>query len=406
MNILFLTITDMPNYDPHDIYADILHALKNEGHEVYAVSTNQRRLGKQTQLSNEYGIHTLRVKTGNITQCGLLEKGISILMIKYQFLKAIEKYFSETKFDMILYPTPPITVAGVVQKIKKRDQAKSYLMLKDIFPQNAVDLDMLSVSGVKGILYRYFKAEEKKLYKVSDRIGCMSPANVEYLLKCNPEINREKVEVFPNCLDPIDLRIEKEERVRIRMKYKLPQDKKVFVYGGNLGKPQGVPFIIECLRTAARNKDAFFLIVGDGTEYTKLEQFVRDNTCDNVELLKRIPKEDYDVLVSACDVGMIFLDYRFTIPNFPSRLLSYLQAGIPVLCSTDQNTDVGRIAESNGFGWSCKSNNTQRFAELIDQICREDTVAMGNVGMKYMNEHYDISVGLNRLNQFIKESNE
>ena len=45
------------------------------------------------------------------------------------------------------------------------------------------------------------------------------------------------------------------------------RDKKVFVYGGNLGKPQGIPFVIQCLSSQAENKDVYFIIVGDGTEY-------------------------------------------------------------------------------------------------------------------------------------------
>jgi len=126
VNVLFLTISGMANYNPHDIYADILHALKKEGHEIYAVSTNQRRLGKKTELTEEYGIHVLRVQTGNITQCGVIEKGISTLLIKHQYIKAIKRFFLGVRFDLILYPTPPITVESVVNRIKKRDQAKSY----------------------------------------------------------------------------------------------------------------------------------------------------------------------------------------------------------------------------------------------------------------------------------------
>ena len=90
--------------------------------------------------------------------------------------------------------------------------------------------------------------------------------------------------------------------------------------------------------------DVFFLIVGDGTEFAKIEAYVNEDKPSNVKLMKRLPKEDYDKMVGACDVGMIFLDHRFTIPNFPSRLLSYMQAKIPVLACTDVNTDIGKIA--------------------------------------------------------------
>ena len=402
MNVLFLTISGMPNYNRHDIYADILHCFVDNGHNVYSISTNQRRNGKPTTMTLEDGINALRVKTGNITNCGTVEKGISTLLVKKQYISAIKRYLSDVQFDLVLYATPPITLADVVQFVKRRDGAKSYLMLKDIFPENAVDLGMMKKSGSKAFLYRYFRNEEKKLYSVSDRIGCMSPANVEYLLRENPDIEPSKVEVFPNCLDPLDLRVSKDERNSIRAKYSIPQEKTVFVYGGNLGKPQGIPFIIESLRTASKVTDSVFLIVGGGTEYGKLEAFVEKEKPQNVILMNRIPKEDYDCLVSACDVGLIFLDHRFKIPNFPSRLLSYLQAALPVLCATDPNTDVGRIAQDNGFGWWCESNDVNAFVELVRKCEIADLGKMGLVGMAYMKQNYHIQVGFQLISNFMK----
>ena len=114
---------------------------------------------------------------------------------------------------------------------------------------------------------------------------------------------------------------------------------------------------IYCLKKCIGNQQAFFLIVGDGTEYYHLENFLYTENPRNVKLMKRLPKEDYDQMIAACDVGLIFLDHRFTIPNFPSRVLSYMQAGIPVLACTDRNTDIGEIVVSNGFGWWCESKN-------------------------------------------------
>lgn len=403
MNVLFLTISGMPNYNRHDIYADILHSLADHGHAVYSISTNQRRNGKPTTLTVEDGIHALRVRTGNITNCGTVEKGISTVLVKHQYIAAIKRYFSDIKFDLVLYATPPITLDDVVKYVKKRDGAKSYLMLKDIFPQNAVDLGMMSKTGVKGLLYSYFRNEEKKLYKVSDRIGCMSPANVAYLLRENPTIDPNKVEVFPNCLDPLDLRVDKQVRTAIREKYQIPQDKTVFVYGGNLGRPQGIPFIIDSVREAAAETDAFFLIVGGGTEYGKLEAFVAQEKPRNVKLMNRIPKEDYDQLVAACDVGLIYLDHRFQIPNFPSRLLSYLQAGLPVLCATDPNTDIGRIAAENGFGWWCESNDVGSFVALVQNCLQSNLKGMGTTGYEYMTEHYSIKIGVLRLKALMEQ---
>jgi glycosyltransferase involved in cell wall biosynthesis len=333
----------------------------------------------------------LHVKTGNVTgRVGLFEKGVAQLFLENQFIEGIKKYFSDVKFDLIIYSTPPITFCNAIEYVMNRDGAKTYLLLKDIFPQNAVDLGMLSKSGINGLIYKYFRNKEKRLYAISDKIGCMSQANVDYVIKHNSEIDPSIVEICPNSVEPIDMSVNWETRSNIRRKYGIPLDKKVFVYGGNLGKPQGIDFLIQCLKSQKENGSAYFLIVGDGTEYSKLKEFVTEHIQNNVKLMKRLPKEDYVTMVAACDVGMIFLDHRFTIPNFPSRLLSYMQAKIPVIACTDSNTDIGKVIVEGEFGWWCESNSIENFDLLIEEVMSADLVSRGRRGFDFLMEHYTV----------------
>lgn len=101
---------------------------------------------------------------------------------------------------------------------------------------------MLRKTGLKGIIYKIFRIKEKKLYKISDYIGCMSPANVKYVLDHNDYVKKEKIEVCPNCVKLLNDTHTKEEHKSIREKYGLSLDKTIFVYVGNLGKPQGIDF--------------------------------------------------------------------------------------------------------------------------------------------------------------------
>ncbi len=378
--------------EDHTIYCDLLRYFRNKGHSIYTVSPYEKRTGRETTFEEKNGIHMLHVRTGNVTgQVGLVEKGLAQVSIEPIFIKAIKKYLSDVKFDLVLYSTPPITFCNAVEYIKKRDNAKTYLLLKDIFPQNAVDIGVLSKSGTKGLIYKFFRYKEKKLYAISDYIGCMSPANVEYVIKNNSEISKDKVEVCPNSIEVIDKSVDETIGNQIREKYGIPKDRKVLIYGGNLGKPQGIDFLIKCLNSQASNKDVFFLIVGDGSEYGKIEIFVHNEKPENVKLMKRLPKDDYDTLVAACDVGMIFLDHRFTIPNFPSRLLSYMQAKIPVLAVTDPNTDIGKIVETADFGLWCESNDTESFDRCIKEIFSlEDTKVKE---WAYLNSEYSVEKG-------------
>ena len=390
MNILFLTLGEVETISSPGIYTDLYRKFRDEGHGVYIVSANERRTGKNTEFYTEENANFLRVKIGNITKCGMLEKGISTLLVEYLFTNAIKKYLSNVKFDLVFYTTPPITFANVVKFIKNRDGAKSYLALKDIFPQNALDIGVLKTSGIKGFIYRYFRKKEKALYALSDTIGCMSPANCEYVLGNNPEVLNEKVELFPNTIEYRDVSVTAEEKCAIREKYGIPQDKKVFVYGGNLGRPQGIPFIIERLKSQAKNENVFFLIVGNGTEFSKLEEYYSIEKPVNVKIMQRLPREDYDAMISACDVGLIFLDYRFTIPNYPSRLLAYMQAGLPVVAATDVNTDIGEFLTKNGLGWWCGSNDVQAFGECVEKAIKTDKEPIAKKTIAYLKENYSV----------------
>jgi len=391
MNILFLGLGNYQSIKNRGIYLDLLRVFIEHGDGVYIVTSLVPESKEQYELIEEEHSRILRVKTGKITKTNIIEKGINTVLLEGRYIRAIDKHFGNVKFDLVLYPTPPITFLKVVEHIKKRDGAVSYLMLKDIFPQNAVDIGMMSKSGIKGIMYRYFRNKEKKLYKVSDHIGCMSQANVDYLLKHNPEIDPAKVEVCPNSTDIEDKSVDEATRKEIRDKYGIPQDKKVFVYGGNLGKPQGIPFLIECLKAAKDIEDAYFLVVGDGTEYRKLEEYASSADQENFKLMKRLPKNDYDTMVGACDVGMIFLDHRFTIPNFPSRLLSYMSAKLPVLAVTDPNTDVGKVVVDGGFGWWCESNDVEDFVTAVKDAVKADTRDMADTEFQFLRENYSSS---------------
>ena len=389
MNILFLTLANINSIHDQNIYTDLLSEFIHCGHSVYIVSPQERRYRKDTHLIQDKQCLILKARVGNIQKTNLIEKGISTIRLERQFIKAINKHYSEYKFDLVLYSTPPITLVKAVDFIKKRDKAFTYLLLKDIFPQNAVDLGILSKSGITGLLYRYFRYKEKKLYELSDIIGCMSQANKEYVLKHNPSVPPGKVEVCPNTIIPAKI-VKTDESIReIRRKYNIPLDCTVFIYGGNLGKPQGVDFIVRCLKENQDRPGVFFVIVGAGTDYVKLEQFMKKDQPENVLLLQQLPKEEYDKLVNSCDVGLIFLDHRFTIPNFPSRLLSYMQASIPVIAATDRNTDLGQVIVKGEFGIWCESKATDELYQAISALCdMELRRRMGENACFYLEKNY------------------
>jgi glycosyltransferase involved in cell wall biosynthesis len=395
MKVLFLTMVKINSFSERGIYTDLLSKFHEEGHEVFAVCPIERREKRQTSIRKEREGTILNVKTLNLQKTNIVEKGIGTLAIEYQFLSAIKKYFSKEKFDIIIYSTPPITFYKVINFIKKRDQAYSYLLLKDIFPQNAVDMQMMKKNG---ILHKIFVKKEKKLYAISDTIGCMSKANRDYIIKHNPDVNPKKVEVNPNSIKPVFFAQNMEKKNSIRLKYKLPIDKKIFVYGGNLGKPQGVDFLLETI-VLAKDKNIFFLIVGSGTEYGRIQKWFAENRPSNALLLAGLPKQEYDLILNSCDVGMIFLHKDFTIPNFPSRLLSYLEMKMPVIAATDSNTDIGNVIEDNKCGYKVISGDVNGMLRAIENIlCSETNFnQMKENAWRLMEKEYNVERSYNLI---------
>jgi len=390
MNIVFLVLHYIKDVNARGIYEDLIRKFRDKGHTVYIVTPLERRESGKTRVLDSDGVSILMVRTLNITQTNIIEKGAAMFSIDFQFLKAIKKYFSGINFDLVIYSTPPITFTKTVQYILNRNNARSYLLLKDIFPQNAVDLGMIKNGS---LIHTYFRRKERKLYRISDFIGCMSQANVDYILRHNPQISTSKIEVNPNSLEPVEANINFVERNQARKKYQIPEDVVVFIYGGSLGKPQGIDFLIETLDYQKNNNDVFFIIIGSGTEYKKIEKWYNENKGFNTLLMPFLQRSEYDLLINACDVGMIFLDKRFTIPNFPSRLLSYLENKIPVLAATDKCTDLRYILEENKFGFWSEAGDKNSISENISAISsnRDLRIEMGLNGYKYFIENYTVT---------------
>jgi glycosyltransferase involved in cell wall biosynthesis len=372
MKILFLTLIDIESIDDRGIYQDLLRDFIKKNHQVFVVSPYERKLRKETTLLVDKGdnVSILKVKTFNIQKTNILEKGLGTIAIEYQYLSAIKKYFSKEKFDIIVYSTPPITFYKVINHIKNRDGAVSYLLLKDIFPQNAVDLGLMNK---KRFVYKIFRKKEIKLYEISDYIGCMSEGNRKYILTHNPFLNPSRIEVNPNSIEINDKSfLTDSEKTKTRELYNLPTHKKIFVYGGNLGKPQGLDFLLEIIQFEEKNENAFFLIIGGGTEFTRIQKWFDTIHPTNAKLMGYQPKHIFDSIVASCDVGMIFLNPNFTIPNFPSRLLSYLEFGLPVMAATDAASDVGDVLEINNCGYKVISGDLEGFHRKIEILSSDN----------------------------------
>lgn len=389
MNILYMSISYSPK--KNGLYQNLVDSLVRRGHNITIVRS-KHDISQTVYETFTDQIKIVSVKTADPFSSNLIKKGLNQIFIGYYFKRAIKKYLKNEEFDLILYATPPITLANVVKYCKHRYQAKTFLMLKDIFPQNAVDLEMVKKGS---FIYNYFRKQEEKYYKYSDFIGCMSQKNKEYVLKNNHKVDSKKVGIFPNsiCIEEID-------------GISFNKDKTVFIFGGNLGKPQNIPGLLKIIKKLENYSKAQFLIIGKGTEDNKIIKFIEQEKCSNLIYKKFLPQSEYDQILKSVDVGLISLDPRFTIPNIPSRLQGYLRLKKPVLAITDVNTDLKEMILEHDCGWWCDASQEESIIKLIKKICenKEEQQKKGLNGFTYLKKEFDVEMNTKMLENFYENS--
>jgi glycosyltransferase involved in cell wall biosynthesis len=393
MRVLYIATSFPEPNKGATIYTDLAEALHEAGHEITVAVSEQARNLSKTQMKKERGFDVLRVVTGNYYDVGLIEKGITTLRIPTLMKKGISQYLSDRKFDFILYEAPPVTNASLVSWAKKKFQCSSYLMLKDIFPQNAADIGIMKKNSP---IFKFFKYKEKKLYESADIIGCMSEANKLYITNHNPWLNEEKIELFPNTkkitddIEPVTL--------EMRQKYSIPEDACVFLFGGNMGKPQYVDLLSQAIIDCKNDQGIFFLFVGRGTERYILENTIKSESITNAKVIENLPRDQYEQITKESDVGLIILDPRFTIPNYPSRILSYMEYSKPVIAATDKSTDLKDLIEKSKCGEWVWSGDKDEFVEAIRRMSKSPLLKeMGSNGRNYLERNFSLKSSVDIL---------
>lgn len=385
MKILFLFLNF--DVDKENLYTDLVKKFKEENHEIYVANIIEKKYNKETYIENKKGIKNLKIKTGNMFNVNYIEKGITTLTLGNVFKSNIEKYWGDIKFDLVIHSTPPITFTPVIKWLKKKYSTKSYLILRDIFPQNAKDLGILN----NKLLFNYFRKKEKNLYKNSDYIGCMSQGNIDYVLKENPEIQKEKLHILRNWG-----KIKEKSKIdkdKIRTKYNFFKDDFIVVFGGNMGKPQGLEFLLELAKEYTEKKEIKFLFVGKGNEKNNLIKIKNNFQLDNVIFLEFIPREEYELLIGACDIGIVSLCSDFTIPNIPSKTVDYCKLSLPILACVDKNTDYPKILEEEAkCGMSSIYGDLKKYKENFEKLYnnKDLRIELGKNGRKYYEEYLGV----------------
>lgn len=401
MKILFITMLKINNINDSSIYHDLVRQLLFLGHQVTVINPNSN---KTDDIVHEGNLTLARLNLGKYEKQRRLKKVISMIAFERRIITWLTNNLTE-KFDLVIYTTPPITYHRIITYLKKSNpKIFSYLLLKDIFPQNAIDLDLIPKNPFFKPIINYYKRIEKKMYDSADMIGCMSQANLEYI---NHHFNlHKKSEINPNSIEITDHALLSPDGVIKRKKQlKLPTDKVIYIYGGNIGVPQGPKYIMEFINEFESLEHSYLIIIGSGTHYNKIKSFINDSNFNNTLILPSMTKHKYREFVMLSDIGLVFLNNKFTIPNYPSRILDYLEYSLPVLAATDLTSDIKSLIIENHIGDWVLSKNVSDLIEKIRKwsLDKKLRIQAGQNARILLEREFDVKLTSQKILRHVKK---
>jgi len=333
-----------------------------QGHEVLLL-TPSSDISTPYQDDKSTGVPVLRLKAPKIRGVSYLRRAISEFLMPFLMIRYLKQSpFNGDLFDGVITYAPSIFLGPLANYLKQKNRCQNYLIIRDIFPQWAVDVGLLSGSGLP---YYLLKKVERYLYSPADTIGVQTPANLPYF---NGDVvgNSRTIEVLQNWLAKGG-----EKPCTIVVENTQLKGRKIFVYAGNMGDAQGLSIFIALAERVQKNSTVGFLFVGRGSAAASLKQAVVEKKLDNVLFFDEIDPQEIPTLYQQCDAGIISLDQRHKTHNIPGKFLSYMQAGLPVLASINHGNDLEDIINDNGVGCVTTHHSVDFLNILVEEIVEE-----------------------------------
>lgn len=337
---------------------DLVREFAAQGHAP-TVIVPAPALSTPFAIENENGIRTLRVKTPPTKDVRYVRRTINEMRLSATLLRGMRLAgIAESGWDGVIWYSPTIFLGPLVKRLRAASRCHSYLILRDIFPQWAVDMGLLG----KGPPYWFFKWVEAAQYAVADTIGVQCHANMPYLKHWAATRGRS-LEVLENWLSPApsgpcSISIDKTNLA----------GRQIFVYAGNMGIAQGMDLILQLAIKMRGREDVGFLFVGRGSEAGRLQAEAEREGLSNVFFHGEIEPDEVPGLLAQCNYGLLALDPRHTSHNIPGKFLSYMQAGLPVLARVNPGNDLVAMIGTEGVGRVFTGDDPSAFAVLANGL--------------------------------------
>lgn len=389
MKVLFVCLSFPFSIESSGMYMDMALEFAKNGHEVTVIAGTQG----ETSFKKEFGMEVLRVKSLPVLYVkNLIKKGLGMALLPYFFLRKYNKYLKGRSFDWVLMPTPPVTLIDFVRYVLRKTDAKLYLILRDIHPQSSESLGEIKRKWMVKYLYR----RSDLAYKSSTVIGCMSPANIDFIKSKHLIPKNVRLEVLYNWSNFVPFC--EANNVELRKKYNL-EDKFIALFGGNIALGQRIENIADLAKHYLPDKSIVFVVIGKGVKKDDLQRMAREQNLSNLLFIDYMPRQDYMNFIRSVDLGLISINEHNAAPTCPSKALSYMSMKIPILAMLNRNNDYGTIIENAGAGYWSVGDDKERVYELFDKIRSNSELRkqMGENGYMFYKDNLTTEVVFNTL---------
>ncbi len=340
---------------------DLAREFVRQGHSL-TVLLPSADLQNAWVLEKMDGVQILRLKAPHTKDIGYVSRTLREFMMPYTMLYNLRKSpLKNERWDGVVWYSPSIFHGPLANHLKKRSGCKGYLIIRDIFPEWAVDMGLMG----RGLPYQFFDAVARYQYSVADVIGVQTLGNVSYFDRWQKK-SGHKLQVLQNWLDRPS-----QDRCQIRLSETTLGDRRVFVYAGNMGVAQGMDILLDLAGKLRGRADIGFLFVGRGTDTIRLKISSKERKLDNVLFYDEIHPDQIPDLYAQCSAGIVTLDPRHKSHNIPGKFLSYMQSGLPVLASVNPGNDLAQMVRCEQVGQVCESNQVNELLELTDKLLKQ-----------------------------------
>lgn len=316
-------------------------------------------LGQAWKLELLNGVRILRLKSPKTKDMSYIRRTMAEFFMPYcMWMHYLMSPLSSEKLDGVIWYSPTIFWAPFVKRLKRNSSCRSYLILRDIFPEWALDLGLMR----RGLAYRFFKWIEASQYKIADTIGVQSANNLQYF-KNWPPFNLKNIEVLQNWLSESSPGI-----CSISVGNTFLAGRKIFVYAGNMGVAQGMGVVLDLAESLLKRVDIGFLMVGRGSEYGDLKQQALNRSLNNILFFDEIDSAEIPALYRQCSIGMVILDPRHKTHNIPGKFLSYMQAGLPVLAKINPGNDLVDLINKTKVGSAYSGSSVEELRDIAESL--------------------------------------